>query len=578
MNLFPIRNVGEVSLNTDLVPWELPPENITYGKNFRAVNKNLFANQSKTPLGAADLSGYFGNRLVSTTSKGSYYILAMGRTAVKVFNYVNWTDISSFQGYSAVGVGGEVDWTATLLGSIPIINHPKIGIEYWSPQDVTVKLKALQFSPPNTVTAGSFIIGRQYTIKTVGTTNFIVIGAASNTVGLTFVATGVGTGTGTATDLISNTWFDKGFKCNVIRAHKQFLFALNLIEGTTELPNAYRWSHPADINGIPFTWDETDLSAIAGKDAIGADSGDIIDGATAGDSFCIYSERGVVALDFVGDEFVWRKRQISTISGLLAKDCVVEVDGNNFFISNGDVLVNDGRSITSLMTNRVRKNFASSIDTVNYRNSYAIKLKHENEIWFCIPTNDSIFANLAYIYNWADNTWSIRDIPSDVSHSTYSKISAGLRTWDTIEGTWDTVTGIWSGSNDSPFLNGIVGVVPELGSALFELHSNKYLNPIDSVIERLGIMFDQTDVKVTTITRVYPHMQGSGTVLIEIGSHDFANSAVRWKPGVLFNIGVDRKIDVRTTGELHAYRLTSVGNNTFFFNGLTFEYENNGVR
>lgn len=48
-------------------------------------------------------------------------------------------------------------------------------------------------------TAGNFIIGRQYTIATVGTTVWTNIGASANAVGTTFTATGIGTGTGTAT-------------------------------------------------------------------------------------------------------------------------------------------------------------------------------------------------------------------------------------------------------------------------------------------------------------------------------------------------------------------------------------------
>lgn len=55
-----------------------------------------------------------------------------------------------------------------------------------------------------TVQAGDFVIGNQYTIATVGTTNFVSIGAAANTVGTTFTATGIGTGTGTAT--IDYSW------------------------------------------------------------------------------------------------------------------------------------------------------------------------------------------------------------------------------------------------------------------------------------------------------------------------------------------------------------------------------------
>ena len=49
-----------------------------------------------------------------------------------------------------------------------------------------------------TVTAGSFVVGNIYLITSVGTTNFIAIGASANTVGVHFTATGAGSGTGTA--------------------------------------------------------------------------------------------------------------------------------------------------------------------------------------------------------------------------------------------------------------------------------------------------------------------------------------------------------------------------------------------
>ena len=61
----------------------------------------------------------------------------------------------------------------------------------------TTAINALQ----TTITAGSFVVGQTYTIITVGTTNFIAIGASSNTVGVTFTATGAGSGTGTASQL-----------------------------------------------------------------------------------------------------------------------------------------------------------------------------------------------------------------------------------------------------------------------------------------------------------------------------------------------------------------------------------------
>ena len=49
------------------------------------------------------------------------------------------------------------------------------------------------------VTAGSFVVGTAYTIKTVGGTDYTLIGASASTIGISFTATGVGTGSGTAT-------------------------------------------------------------------------------------------------------------------------------------------------------------------------------------------------------------------------------------------------------------------------------------------------------------------------------------------------------------------------------------------
>lgn len=58
------------------------------------------------------------------------------------------------------------------------------------------------------VTAGAFVSGISYVILTVGSTDFTLIGAVSNTVGLEFTATGVGAGTGTAAVNTSCTEYD----------------------------------------------------------------------------------------------------------------------------------------------------------------------------------------------------------------------------------------------------------------------------------------------------------------------------------------------------------------------------------
>lgn len=58
------------------------------------------------------------------------------------------------------------------------------------------------------VTAGAFVSGTIYRILSVGTTNFMLIGASANTVGVVFTATGAGTGTGTATASCIIAYYD----------------------------------------------------------------------------------------------------------------------------------------------------------------------------------------------------------------------------------------------------------------------------------------------------------------------------------------------------------------------------------
>jgi len=68
-----------------------------------------------------------------------------------------------------------------------------------------LQFKAKSTVPGPTVSPSSFVKNVSYTIESVGSTNFTAVGAPSNTVGVTFVATGAGSGTGTAHMNVQNT-------------------------------------------------------------------------------------------------------------------------------------------------------------------------------------------------------------------------------------------------------------------------------------------------------------------------------------------------------------------------------------
>lgn len=115
-------------------------------------------------------------------------------------------------------VADTLDYTvgSGLLGASVFADNPLIGRlarttlqnRSMSASEVSELFRNLGVLPPELqhgsmtpIAAGGFVVGRRYRIVTLGTTDFTLVGASANTVGVEFAATGAGTGTGTAITL-----------------------------------------------------------------------------------------------------------------------------------------------------------------------------------------------------------------------------------------------------------------------------------------------------------------------------------------------------------------------------------------
>lgn len=521
LKLFSLSNIGLKGLNSDAAPWSLSGEFITHGLNFRIDNNTISSSGGYSNWSTPPVNYYPGLVVPVLTTSGVYWLLP-GRTGVYAFDGSTWTNIDSVAGYAGLGVNDELNWTGCKLGSIPIINNPQHVPEYWSPQSPGQIMQPLQFDAVN-------------------------------------------------------TWAAKGYSFKVIRSHKNWLFALNLQEGVNELPDSYRWSTSADINGLPFTWDEADTSALAGKAQISGNNGAIVDGLSLRDSFCIYSETGINVLDSTNDEFVWRRRELSTTAGLLARKNIVEVKGTHFILSDGDILTNDGNSINSIIHNRLRRRLNAEMSIDYYSRSFAVRQDSRKEVWFCVPERDAKYPNVAYIYNWKDDSWAIRDLP-ETPHIAYGAKVNATETWDDWEGTWDSSVGIWGSRERTPGSNTLIGINQSDGSLkVVDTDDPTDSGDIGAVIERTDFPLEGHR-QVTSISAVYPHIEGTEPVEIQIGSQDKAGGAVRWQLPKTFTPGQDRKLDVRTTGKLHTWRIKSIGTGHWRLSGMDIEYQLSGVR
>jgi len=530
-----IPDFAKAGLNSDLMPWDLPGSFLTEIRNVR-IDQNKISPLGGTTLWV-DLPDDFVAGYVQQVSalSGSFWVIC-GLNAVYVYDGDTLSEITSTAGYG--GITNENLWQGCTVSRIPVFNNPNHYPEYWSPQNAATLLQPLMWDD-------------------------------------------------------TQTWQQKGESAQVIRSHKQYMFALNL-QSTTygAVPDGVRWSSPADVGGLPESWDELDQTNVAGFTTLGAEGGSVIDGRSMRDSFVVYRESGISVFELVGGQFVWRIRNLSNDVGLVAADALVEVKTKHYFIGDGDIYVNDGNQVVSLLHNRIRTRFTNDYDSDNYANSYAVKNTYKNEIWFCIPRTGDEFPSVAYIYNWKDDSWAIRDIPPNPT-ANYGALSVPPITWANVEGNWDNYPGTWTEREGNPFSDTIVmatkpkdfdpdfpdqPAIPNGSLLMPDRVVGGLTTEYYSVVERTGFALEGLN-NVTTITRIYPHMRGPTEVFIQIGSQDYPGAPVRWKEAVSYFPERDRKVDIRTTGELHCFRVFSPKTTTIWeLSGMDIEYVSAGAR
>lgn len=147
---------------------------------------------STAPVGGITISGEYqvisivnpytfnieANALASSTASG-------GGTVTIQYEYPVGGGV-----YSVSNGWGSGAWSPTTITSLG--NNP------FQTSINSSTITVTQTSHGYLKTAGGFTVGQQYKIVAVGSTNFTLIGASSNTVGVVFTATGSGTGSGTA--------------------------------------------------------------------------------------------------------------------------------------------------------------------------------------------------------------------------------------------------------------------------------------------------------------------------------------------------------------------------------------------
>ena len=486
MQLIPINDLGKVGIIRDTPPYQLPPNVWSDGNNVRFLDngvkkcagyEEVFAT---LPFGAYYVFPFLDNG-------GTYHWLAFGISNAAVWTGSAWLDITRQKTGQLNGALSASAVTIVLDDTSYFPSSGTIAIGTNLTGDATTNLyEEISYGANNTGTntLSSLTVVNAHpdneTVTPVGATatgdnqygarvnqnwsvtllnGLLVATNGYDTAQMWPLSSGVPS---TSTPLRElRNWPSATSYCKSIAAFRTFLVGLNWQIGGTEYPNLVKWSTEAAALNPPNSWEESDATLDAGEYQLTDTPGKIIDGLPYGDSFLIYKEDSIYIMNFVGTPYIFSFKLLSPTIGLLSKNAVAEYEGGHFFIGNSDCYVTNGQQVTPLLPNKLRREMFSDLNGDNYEKVFVAADYGRNEMLACYPAGVSTIPNKALIWNWKDNTFSLRSIP-DLYHinSGIAAITTGT-TWNDHTEEWDSGAGIWGTGNYDNVLKNMVFAKPD---------------------------------------------------------------------------------------------------------------------
>ena len=385
-----IDNAGQYGIVTDIPPYQLPPNAWSGGNNVRVRNSGI-----KKCAGFEEVFASCPippHHIFPVSDGTSVYWVALGEDKAYVFKNQGggWTNITRQTTGADVNytTSEEEGWSHTIIGGVPVMTNFRDPPQFWA------------------LSSGIYA-------------------------------------TGTKLAELSN-WEASTDLCKSIKSFKTFLIALNMTRATVPYPKLVKWSNEAASHAPPTSWDEADATKDAGEYELADTPGDIIDGLQLGESFMIYKDDAIYIMNYIGTPFIFSFKLLSPTIGILAKNCVSEFSGGHFFFGKTNIYLNNGQTISPLLTDRLRREVFDNLDGDNFKRSFTVADYNRNEMLACYPSGGYTYPNKAIIWNWSTNTLTLRDLPNPSSMGFgVAFVSTDSDEWDDNTKDWNTAARVW---------------------------------------------------------------------------------------------------------------------------------------
>jgi len=293
-----------------------------------------------------------------------------------------------------------------------------------------------------------------------------------------------------ATDLADLPNWPATHRAKVIAPFKEFLIALDVTISGERDDRLVMWSHPADPLQIPPSWDVADETLDAGQVSLSEGEDKIIDGMQVGNQFMITTGAQTWAMTFIGGQDIMAFRRVFSEIGSLAQGCASTFLNKVFQVTGDDFVIHDLQSVTSVGYDRTKRWFFTQLTPASYDKVRVVRKMTAKEMWICFSSGGTLVNNLALVWNWQFDTWTIRDIEDNhhaMASGPTSPTATSTNAWDSVVGTWaaqDSLT--WESNTYERAVEGLA-----LASTALRLRVNGDTVAVDDAtvnyVERTGV-------------------------------------------------------------------------------------------
>lgn len=624
MPIFPVRGLSQKGVLADPLPAELDLNAWSKGRNVR-----FHANVAERAPIFRDVLDPFpdtpafcvGRRLASTGVNG----VIGGGAGGRLWNY-------------SAGSASEVTPVAGGITSLYLTSNSSGGSGYTAAPAVTIGAPpagGTQATATATVSGGSvigftitnpgagYLYGVEYSVTVAAPTSGTTATAAASAVYVpgpgprAYTATFLGDvvyinrpGAPPAylgpagTQFAALPGWDATWSCRSLRAFGNYLVALNVTKGAAMLDNLVKWSDLTLAGLPPGSWNADDPTTSAGENPLEQLSTPIVDGAPMRSYFVIYSENEIWSMEPIDNIDIFYFRRLFGDGGMIAPNCVAEVNGLHYVFGQNDIYVHDGVLKRSIIDGRNRNRVFNYLNLSQSESFFVSYFAPLNQVWFAYSTAhpDAAYTgmglcNEAAVYDVVADTWSFIDLPNVGAAST-TLLAAGM-TYATAAATYESVGGTYFTLDGSPETN-IVAVSQSGGTGTNLITQNRLLAydfysrgllafpylaeaSMPPTLQRTGLDLDQIGADITTaklVRRLYPFVEtfDGEPLQMAVGGQMLQSGPLTWSNTVTFDPTSQYKIDLMQGGRYLAFQVSSVQPSDFSISGFDVDVVQNGSR